>query len=83
MAEMSSEESGISMEVYTDLPGMQLYTGNFIVDAKGKGGAHYHKRQAACFETQFFPDAIHKENFTGPVCKKGETYETTTMYKFV
>ena len=83
VAEMSSEESGITMEVYTDLPGMQLYTGNFIVDAKGKGGAHYHKRQAACFETQFFPDAIHKENFAGPVCKKGETYETTTMYKFV
>jgi len=83
VAEMSSEESGITMEVYTDLPGMQLYTGNFIVDAKGKGGAHYHKRQAACFETQFFPDAIHKENFAGPVCKKGETYETTTMYKFI
>ena len=39
VAEMSSEESGITMEVYTDLPGMQLYTGNFIVDAKGKGGA--------------------------------------------
>mgnify|MGYP000115744844 FL=1 len=83
VAEMSSEESGITMEVYTDLPGMQLYTGNFIVDAKGKGGAHYHKRQAACFETQFFPDAIHKENFAGPVCEKGETYETTTMYKFI
>ena len=83
MAEMSSEESGITMEVYADLPGMQLYTGNFIVDAKGKGGAHYHKRQAACFETQFFPDAIHKENFAGPVCEKGETYETTTMYKFI
>ena len=83
VAEMSSEESGITMEVYTDLPGMQLYTGNFIVDAKGKGGAHYHKRQAACCETQFFPDAIHKENFAGPVCKKGETYETTTMYKFI
>ena len=83
VAEMSSEESGITMEVYTDLPGMQLYTGNFIVDAKGKGGAHYHKRQAACFETQFFPDAVHKENFAGPVCKKGEAYETTTMYKFV
>ena len=66
MAEMSSE-SGITMEVYIDLPGMQLYTGNFIVDAKGKGGAHYHKRQAACFETQFFPDAIHKEN----LCRAG------------
>lgn len=83
VAEMSSGESKITMEVYTDLPGMQLYTGNFIIEAKGKGGAIYHKRQAACFETQFFPDAIHKENFDGPICKKGEAYKTVTMYKFV
>ena len=72
VAEMSSEESGITMEVYTDLPGMQLYTGNFIVDAKGKGGAHYHKRQATCFETQFFPDAIHKENFAGRYARRAK-----------
>ena len=83
VAEMHSDESGITMEVYTDLPGMQLYTGNFIIDEKGKGGASYHKRQAACFETQYFPDAIHKENFPGPICRKGDTYKTTTMYKFV
>lgn len=83
VAEMYSDESGITMEVYTDLPGMQLYTGNFIIDEKGKGGAIYHKRQAACFETQYFPDAIHKENFPGPICRKGDTYKTTTMYKFV
>lgn len=83
VAEMHSDESGITMEVYTDLPGMQLYTGNFIIDEKGKGGAIYHKRQAACFETQYFPDAIHKENFPGPICRKGDTYKTTTMYKFV
>ena len=83
VAEMSSKESGITMEVYTDLPGMQLYTGNFIIEAKGKGGAIYHKRQAACFETQYFPDAVHKENFASPVCKKGEAYKTLTMYRFV
>lgn len=83
VAEMSSEESGITMEVYTDLPGMQLYTGNFIEEEAGKGSAVYRRRQAACFETQFFPDAIHKEHFAGPICKKGETYDTVTMYKFV
>ena len=82
VAEMSSDESGITMEVYTDLPGMQLYTANFIVEAKGKGGTVYHKRQACCFETQYFPDAVHKENFEGPVCRKGETYDTVTAYKF-
>lgn len=82
VAEMSSAESGITMEVYTDLPGMQLYTANFIVEAKGKGGTVYRKRHACCFETQYFPDAVHKENFEGPVCRKGETYDTVTAYKF-
>lgn len=82
VAEMSSEESGITMEVYTDLPGMQFYTGNFIAEAKGKGGAVYHKRQAACFETQFFPDAVNKENFAGSICKKGDVYKTVTEYRF-
>lgn len=83
VAEMSSRESGITMEVYTDLPGVQVYCGNFIIEEKGKGGAEYHKRQGCCFETQFFPDAIHKEHFQGPVFKKGETYDSVTMYKFV
>ena len=83
VAEMSSDKTGITMEVYTDLPGIQIYSGNFIVEARGKGGAVYHKRQACCFETQYFPDAVNKENFEGPICKKEETYETTTMYKFV
>lgn len=82
VAEMSSKESGITMEVYTDLPGMQLYTGNFIIEAIGKGRAVYHRRQACCFETQYFPDAVNKENFEGPVCRQGEVYQTVTMYRF-
>lgn len=83
VAEMSAKESGITMEVYTDLPGMQLYTGNFLSDECGKGGAVYRMRQAACFETQYFPDAVNQESFKGPVCKGGCTYRTTTAYKFL
>ena len=83
VAAMASKQTGISMEVYTDLPGMQFYTGNFLEAEKGKDGAVYGKRSGACFETQYFPDAIHKENFEGPVLKNGERYETTTVYKFV
>lgn len=82
VAEMSAKESGITMEVYTDLPGMQLYTGNFITDESGKGNAVYQKRQAACFETQYFPDAVNQEAFEGPICKGGSAYRTTTTYKF-
>ena len=54
-AEMLAEESGIRMEVYTDLPGMQLYTANYVEDEMWKGGARNHWRHGVCFETQYFP----------------------------
>ncbi len=81
-ASMYSEKTGIEMKVYTDLPGMQFYVGNFIEHENGKEGAVYKKRHGACFETQYFPDAIHKEHFEGPVVKAGEVYDTTTVYQF-
>lgn len=77
-----AEESGITMDVYTDLPGMHLYTANFIEKEKGKCGAEYRKRHAVCFETQYFPDAVNKEQFESPVVKAGEMYDSTTTYKF-
>lgn len=80
---MRSKESGIAMEVYTDLPGLQFYTANFVDHEKGKEGAVYNMRQAACFETQYFPDAVHKDHFEGPEVKTGEIYETTTAYRFI
>lgn len=82
VAGLASEKTGISMEVYTDLPGMQLYCGNFLEGDKGKGGCVYEKRSAVCFETQYFPDAVHKENFEGPVLKAGQVYDTETVYRF-
>lgn len=83
VAEMSSELSGITMEVYTDLPGVQIYTGNFIFAETGKDGVIYKQRQGMCFETQYYPDAINHENFPSPVCKAGEVYQTRTTYRFV
>lgn len=77
------EASGRVMEAYTDLPGMQFYTANFLTDElPGKGGAVYGKRRAFCFETQHFPDAVNKPQFPSPVLKAGEEYQTTTIYKF-
>ena len=81
-ASAESEETGIKMEVYTDLPGMQFYSGNFLAGSKGKEGAVYEKGYGICFETQYFPDAIHKENFESPITKAREVYDTTTVYKF-
>ena len=83
VAEMTGDVSGITMEVYTDLPGVQIYSGNFLVEEPGKGGVVYTHRNGICFETQYYPDALNHENFPSSVCKAGETYKTTTVYKFL
>lgn len=76
-------KSGRKMEVYTDLPGIQFYTANFL-DGKyeGKEGVFYGPRHGYCFETQYFPDAVNKPQFTSPILKAGEEYKTTTIYHF-
>ena len=76
------EESGIVMEVYTDLPGMQFYIGNFIDNEKGKNGCIYEKRSGFCMETQYYPDACNQNSFESSVLKAGDKYDTTTVYKF-
>lgn len=82
VARMKSDVSGIEMTVSTDLPGMQLYVGNFLADEEGKAGKKYARRSAACFETQYFPDAVNHESFVAPVFKAGEKYHTVTGYHF-
>ena len=83
VAELTSEESGITMEVYTDLPGVQIYTANYVENETGKDGVVYEKRQGVCFETQYYPDALHHENFQSPVFGKEKLYRTTTAFKFL
>ncbi|MEG0794079.1 MAG: aldose epimerase family protein, partial [Lachnospiraceae bacterium] len=84
VAEMQADHRGILMEVYTDRPGMQLYTGNFLDGTDvGKENVVYQRRSGVCFETQFFPDAVNQEHFKGPICKAGDVYRTKTMYKFM
>lgn len=82
VAELSEETTGRRMEVYTDLPGMQLYTGNFIVKEDGKGGIEYTKRTGVCFETQFFPNSVNIPSFESCVLKAGDTFTSTTIYRF-
>ena len=72
------------MEVYTDLPGVQFYTGNFLeARLPGKDGILYHKREGYCFETQYHPDSVNRPEFPSPFLKEGNEYRTTTVYKFV
>lgn len=83
VASLYDEKSGRYMEVLTDLPGIQFYTGNFLDGTlTGKEGAKYIQRSGLCFETQYFPNAINVPSFEQPVTKAGETYHTVTVYRF-
>ena len=75
--------SGRLMEVLTDQPGIQFYSGNFLNGSdKGKNGIAYQHRTGLCLEAQKFPDSPNKPNFVSPVLRPGETYKQTTIYKF-
>lgn len=71
------------MEVYTDLPGVQFYAGNFIGSNMGKEGYANGKRKGFCLETQYYPDAVNHENFPQPVFDSSKPYDTTTVYKLI
>jgi aldose 1-epimerase len=82
-ARVVEPESGRVMEIYTDQPGIQLYTGNFLNGSlKGKANAAYEKHFAFCLETQHYPDSPNQPNFPSVVLRPGETYKTTTIHKF-
>lgn len=75
--------SGRVMEVFTEQPGVQFYTGNFL-DGRltGKSGRPYDFRTGFCLETQHYPDSPNQKNFPSTILKPGEKYTTTTIYKF-
>ena len=75
--------SGIFMEVLTDQPGVQFYTGNFLNGMdRGKDGIYYKFRTALCLECQHFPDSPNEKTFPSVVLRPGETYTQTTVYEF-
>ena len=72
------------MEVYTDRPGIQFYSGNFISgNDKGKEGVTYVKRGGICLESQYFPNALNIKEFESPVIKAGEDAYSRTVYRFI
>ena len=79
---LRSLKTGILMEVFTDLPGIQIYTAQNLRENEGKYERIYSPYSAVCFETQYFPDAVHQKHFKSPILKKGEIYRTRTTYKF-
>jgi aldose 1-epimerase len=83
-ARASEPSSGRVMEVWTTEPGIQFYSGNFLDGSNiGKGGKVYQHRYGFCLETQHFPDSPNQPNFPSTVLKAGQTYTSTTVYKFL
>ena len=83
VAKVVHEGTGRYMDIFTDRPGLQVYTGNYISEKnEGKEGAVYHPRWGTAYETQHYPDAINHDNFPSPIVKAGEEFRSQTIYHF-
>jgi aldose 1-epimerase len=83
MARVTDPKSGRVMEVWSDQPGLQFYSGNFLDGTlKGKGGVAYQIHDAFCMEPQHYPDSPNKPNFPSVELDPGQTYHSTILYKF-
>lgn len=81
-AEVYDEESGRVMEVYSDMPGVQLYTFNKAPGGIGKKGIKMGDHTALCLETQFYPDSVNHDNFPFEYVVPGTPFKSETVYKF-
>ena len=77
-----SPQSGIRLDCYTDLPGVQLYTSNMLNEPTGKQGKPLYKYQGFCLETQFFPDSPNQSGFPSTTLMADQVYYSMTEYKF-
>ena len=78
-----SPETGILLEEYTDQPGVQVYTGNFLTGmVAGKHGVKYPKRASVCIETQLYPNSPNMPQWPSATLRPGETYTHRCIYKF-
>lgn len=81
-AQAVAPETGITLDVFTTEPGVQIYTGNWLSGFEGKNGHTYPRRTAVCFETQHFPDSPNNPHFPTTVLRPGQIYEQVCIYKF-
>ena len=82
-ARLTGDRTGIVLEVWTEKPGLQLYTANALEGlTPGKGGAAHRPRQAVCLETQFFPDSPNHPEWGDILLRPGQRYDYTTAFRF-
>lgn len=82
-ATVKAPKSGIVMEAFTTLPGVQFYAGNFVTKETGKNDAVYDRRGGLCLETQYFPDSVHNAQFPSCIFGGDTEYDSVTVYRFV
>jgi aldose 1-epimerase len=83
VAVITGDKSKIEMSIYTDQPGLQFYSGNFMLGKNTMKGGHKDDfRTAFALETQHFPDSPNQPSFPSTVLKPGETYRSASVYKF-
>jgi len=71
----------ISLKIYTNMPGLQIFTANHFANKKGKDGALYQAHQGVCFETQFYPDTPNHPNFPSATLDAGKEFYSVTEYE--
>lgn len=82
-ATLQSPSTGIVLDVYTDEPGIQVYSGNFLDGTvTGKGGNVYNQRAGICLETQHYPDSPNKPEWPSTLLRPGDTYRSHTVFAF-
>lgn len=82
-ARLTSPQSGITLEVYTNELGIQVYTGNFLDGSiQGKKGITYNQRASVCLETQHYPDSPNKPQWPSVILEPGQTYNSECIFKF-
>ncbi|MBR5428351.1 MAG: galactose mutarotase [Clostridia bacterium] len=77
-----SEATGVRMNVYTTLPGVQFYAGNFLNGGVGREGKPMNRRCGFCLETQYYPDTPNRPEFPSCLFDAGEHYRSETVYAF-
>jgi len=81
-AKLRDPSSGRVLTVSTDQPGVQLYTGNFLTDKKGRDGKAYGKRSALCLETFALTNSMNTPGFPDVILRPGQTYRQVCVYAF-
>lgn len=81
-AQLLNEENGIALNVFSDLPGLQLYTGNYLQHIKGRNNTRYNAHQGICLEPQYHPNSPNTPEFPSTIITPNEPYHHHIIYRF-